>query len=143
MLYYLILQRFFKVGNLIFWKKNSVKMFIDDTGLLKYYDIIFSRSGVNQTWILTNKLIGFAGDFKWLVSLSIFRRHSPLFTFYFDRLLIHVKWACYIHCEKDLIWFIVFNATFIIISAISWRPVLMVEEAGIPGENHQPWTSNW
>jgi hypothetical protein len=30
-----------------------------------------------------------------------------------------------------------FNATFCNISAISWRPVLVVEEAGVPGENHQ------
>jgi hypothetical protein len=37
-----------------------------------------------------------------------------------------------------LIDFIVFNATFSNISAISWRPVLVVEEAGIPGENHRP-----
>ena len=29
------------------------------------------------------------------------------------------------------------------ISAISWRPVLVVEEAGVPGENHRPWTINW
>jgi hypothetical protein len=28
-----------------------------------------------------------------------------------------------------------FNATFNNISAISWRPVLVVEEAGVPGEN--------
>jgi hypothetical protein len=27
----------------------------------------------------------------------------------------------------------VLNATFINISAISWRPVLVVEEAGMPG----------
>jgi hypothetical protein len=31
---------------------------------------------------------------------------------------------------------LVFNATFNNISAISWRPVLVVEEAGVPGENH-------
>ena len=31
-----------------------------------------------------------------------------------------------------------FNATFNNISVISWRPVLVVEEAGIPGENHRP-----
>jgi hypothetical protein len=24
-----------------------------------------------------------------------------------------------------------------------WRPVLVVEEAGVPEENHRPWTSNW
>ena len=36
--------------------------------------------------------------------------------------------------------FLVFDATFSNISAISWRPVLVVEEAG---ENHRPWASNW
>jgi len=30
----------------------------------------------------------------------------------------------------------VFNATFSNISAISWRLLLVVEEAGVPGENH-------
>ena len=35
----------------------------------------------------------------------------------------------------DLIWFLVFNATFSNISAISWRPVLVVEEDGVPREN--------
>ena len=40
----------------------------------------------------------------------------------------------------DWIWFLMFNATFSSISAISWRPVLVVEEAG---ENHRPWASNW
>jgi hypothetical protein len=41
------------------------------------------------------------------------------------------------------IWFVVFNFTFSNISDISWRPVLVVEEAGVPGENHWPWASNW
>jgi len=36
-----------------------------------------------------------------------------------------------------------FNATFNNISAISWRPVLVVEEDRVLGENHQPWASNW
>jgi len=36
-----------------------------------------------------------------------------------------------------------FNATFSNISAISWRPVLVVEEVGVPEENHRPWASNW
>jgi hypothetical protein len=34
-----------------------------------------------------------------------------------------------------------FNATFSNISAISWRPVFVVEEAGVPGETHRPWAS--
>ena len=40
-----------------------------------------------------------------------------------------------------LIDFFMLNATFNNISAISWRPVLVVEEVGVPGENHRPWTS--
>jgi hypothetical protein len=43
----------------------------------------------------------------------------------------------------SLIWFIVLNTTFSNISAISWRPVLVVEEAGVFRENHRPWASNW
>jgi hypothetical protein len=31
----------------------------------------------------------------------------------------------------------VFKATFNNISVISWRSVLLVEETGVPGENHQ------
>ena len=41
----------------------------------------------------------------------------------------------------DLFFFL--NATFNNISAISWRPVLVVEKVGVPGENHRPWASNW
>jgi len=37
----------------------------------------------------------------------------------------------------------VFNATFNNISVISWRKVLLVEEIGVPGENHRPVVSNW
>ena len=29
------------------------------------------------------------------------------------------------------------------LSAISWRPVLVMEEAGVFKENHRPWASNW
>jgi len=30
-----------------------------------------------------------------------------------------------------------------LLSAISWRPVLVVEEAGVHWENHRLWASNW
>ena len=37
-------------------------------------------------------------------------------------------------------WFrlMVFSATFNNNSVISWRSVLLVEETGVPGENHRP-----
>ena len=36
-----------------------------------------------------------------------------------------------------MVWFMVFNITFNNISAISWRSALLVEETGVPGENHR------
>ena len=36
-----------------------------------------------------------------------------------------------------------FNVTFGNNSAISWQPDLVVEEAGVLGEIHRPWGSNW
>ena len=35
-----------------------------------------------------------------------------------------------------------FSATFNKISAISWRSLLLVEETGVPGENHRPVSSH-
>jgi hypothetical protein len=35
------------------------------------------------------------------------------------------------------------NATFNSISVISWLSVSLVEETGVPGENHRPATSHW
>jgi hypothetical protein len=45
----------------------------------------------------------------------------------------------------DKVWFrlMVFNATFSNISVISWRSVLLVEETGIPRENHRLVASHW
>jgi predicted permease len=34
--------------------------------------------------------------------------------------------------------FMVLNATFNNISVILWRSVLLVDETGVPGENHRP-----
>ena len=38
---------------------------------------------------------------------------------------------------------LVFNPTYSNISAIAWLPVLVMEEAGVPGESHRPRASNW
>ena len=42
-----------------------------------------------------------------------------------------------------LAWSIVLSATLNNISVISWRSVLLVEETGLPGENHRPVVSHW
>jgi len=36
----------------------------------------------------------------------------------------------------------VINATFNNISVILWQSVLLVEETGVPGENHRPVTNH-
>jgi hypothetical protein len=41
-----------------------------------------------------------------------------------------------------LVCFMVFNATFNNISVISWQSVLLVEETGVPEENHRPVTNH-
>jgi len=55
--------------------------------------------------------------------------------------LIFVEYICWKYpvCNSlwIWIWILVFNATFSNISAISWRPALVVEE--VPGENHRLW----
>ena len=40
------------------------------------------------------------------------------------------------------VWAVVFNATFNNVSVILWQSVFLVEETGVPGENHRPVTSH-
>jgi hypothetical protein len=64
----------------------------------------------------------------------------------FQYLLCFCKtvWIEHIIPDEDFDFdFWCFSATFSNISAISWRPVLVLEEAKVPGENHRPWASNW
>ena len=50
--------------------------------------------------------------------------------------------SVHMHC-CGLVWCMVFNAIFNNISVTSWRSVLLVEETGVPGENHWPVASRW
>ena len=44
-----------------------------------------------------------------------------------------------IYTNNKVGWFMMFKAIFNDISVISWRSVfLLVEETGVPGENHRP-----
>jgi len=72
-------------------------------------------------------------------------------------------WSIYVMCTFILTWtnkmkyyrpynsvlkytrvmVIVFNATFNNISVILWRSILLMEETGVPGENHWPVVSHW
>ena len=52
--------------------------------------------------------------------------------------VIHLYLSFHFHTG----WFMVFNATFNYISAISRRLVLLVGETGVLGENHRPVASH-
>ena len=53
------------------------------------------------------------------------------------------EWGDNYNHNIDLVWFMVFNATFNNILVISWRLVLFVEETWVLWENHKPVTSHW
>ena len=59
--------------------------------------------------------------------------------------LAHWNNSLQIMLHSALAWFsfIMPNATFNNISVISWQSVLLVEETGVTGENHQPVTCHW
>jgi hypothetical protein len=65
---------------------------------------------------------------------------SSNFDVFLCDLNIFVVVLCYgtviVSVDKIVGWFMVFNATFNNISIISWLSVLLVEETGVPGENH-------
>ena len=54
--------------------------------------------------------------------------------------LPNINPSCSIHVMG--IGFMVFHATFNNISAITWQSVFLVEETGVPGENHRPVVSH-
>ena len=88
--------------------------------------------------IINNLNVTIHGFMLQIIDTIIFRVQWLSNIYHASRLIVEQVNSVY-----DLIWFIVFNATFSNISAISWRPVLVVEEIGVPGETHRPWTNNW
>ena len=83
---------------------------------------------LNKLW---RKYLLWSLNFTWKrTTLSAFKGHNSCKTCNLYTGNQNLK------CANGLIWFIVFNTTFSNISAISWWPVLVVEEAGVPGVDH-------
>jgi hypothetical protein len=61
-----------------------------------------------------------------------------LIAFFCDTKILHRH-----SVKKRTVRIMVFNITFNNISVISWQSVLLVEETGVPGENHRPAASHW
>jgi hypothetical protein len=41
--------------------------------------------------------------------------------------------------DRVIVFYVTFNNIFV----ISWRPILLVVETEVPGENHRPVASHW
>jgi hypothetical protein len=54
-----------------------------------------------------------------------------------------IKYQCHLCTRCWFGWFMVLNATFNNISVISWRPVLLVVETWVTGENLRPASGHW
>jgi len=68
---------------------------------------------------------------------------SPLTGFELESIAYQISYTVDVFGMHLIFYFILaFNATFSNISAILGRPVLVVEEAGVPEENHRPWARN-
>ena len=92
---------------------NIFRYFILQSSTFNMMIVLFG----NQTWLL--------GQFYFLIG------------YYFKNLFLtnHI-------CDWIVTGLIVFSATFNNISVILWQSVLLVEEIGVPGENHRPVTSH-
>jgi hypothetical protein len=85
-------------------------------------------------WVLTFPLLDCSEFGNFVITLI----------YYTSQHLHHVHFVEYIYIVSSLfVCLMVFNATFNNILVISWRSVLLVVEAGGPGENHWPIASHW
>ena len=121
-------------------QNNVYLIFINYTSMLKAYRVLHY----------------FLSKFLWQCSWLVYYKHTPVQNHFsgpyrvvktwissrwpYLQSLISIGWTVFQNLTLFHFW--CFNAIFSNISAISWRPVLVVEEAGVPGENHRPWASN-
>ena len=92
----------------------------------------------------------------WLILwyLQTFSSNSYSFLLEIISFCFHVIWCLIVSrlsytysnlvlCLLKFAWFMVFNTPFNNISVIWWKTVLLLEETGVPRENHHPVASHW
>jgi len=80
--------------------------------------------------------------FKFVLQIKLIYINIHMF-YFFDEKISEITQNSCMYFWFGLVRFMVFNATCSNISVISWRSVLLVEETGVPGENHRPVASHW
>jgi hypothetical protein len=81
-----------------------------------------------------------------MISIFIYLDIIPQNKHYWKIIMIYYNFSHFTSNKKKeghYIRFMVFNATFNNISVISWGSILLMEETGVPRENHRPVASHW
>ena len=131
---------------LVAWHRNSIShVIIIQLRLINKCNTDYERyfiSVANFKTVCLHPIVAYAYVLSFLT--HVLGDMKNLKCFFLLLLYMHysINWIILIKYLMMILFF-VFNATFSNISAISWRPALVVEEAGVPGEIHRPWPSNW
>jgi hypothetical protein len=127
-----------KIIYFLFFLVYKIWIFMEQTIInSQIYIIIFI---LNESWGIgsLNDHIKFSKKYKKccikLVKLQSYLTCSKLIDYYT---------SCVIKFIQCSFWFMLLNATFNNISITSLQSVLLVEETGVPEENHQPAASHW
>jgi hypothetical protein len=150
------------ISNIILFMSNIILiMSIIVPSIVKYYShfvkyfsyyVTYYSNLVNRVpthFIHLHHFYGFCifyySDRAWyLFSLSFYTWGLFTSSFLFVRLDIVPEWICHwVAMIGVMVKVMIFNAIFNNISEISWRSDLLVDETGIPKENHRPATSYW
>jgi GT2 family glycosyltransferase len=74
---------------------------------------------------------------------SFWARSAICWHFISSSPILSLFWATDYKYQTNRFRFMVFNATYNNISVISWQSVLLMEETGVPVENHRPVTDKF
>ena len=96
---------------------------------------LYSMASSRIQWLLPV----FNGFFPYSMSSSRIQWLLPVFNGFFPCSMASSRIQVFIIGLWLGLWCLIFNN----ISVISWRSVLLVEETGVPGENHRPAPSHW
>ena len=88
---------------------------------------------------------------KWCQDRIMLKKTAIICLYHVGRLIIDIIAYVLLLRSKGKYtnhWYIrvrvmVFNTTFNNISVLLWQSVLLMEETGLPGENHRPAASHW
>ena len=116
----------------VVFNNKVILKFVSHKYLLKTRFRVQRRDNSRKRGLL--KYLGWVDDGKTVLSIQLpcssnIGSNTAILT-------TQLKIVCYFVC------LMVFNSTFNNISFISWRSVLLVEETGVPGENHRPVASH-